>query len=427
MKRVLVLVAVLLLALGTQAFAGGQADRRAADDGTITLGITWWGPDARHQATLRALELYSERNPHITFDPEPVDWTGFWDRLPTLAAAGTIPDILQMDAAFIDEYVDQGVLANLNDVSLMGIVDPIIVENLRIDGVLYGVPLSHNAGGMAYHTGRVEEYGITPPWVGWTFEEYFNWAWEAREKLPADKWGITGGGSWEGYQYYQMAHGKGNIFQDVGRTFNFDRDLWFEYMRIYQDLRDGNVVPPPDIGHLENDPIADPMASGDVIVVGKTVGSVSALEQMMPGQVVAISSPVGPTGIGSGWAQSTIFMSVAENSRHKDEAKTFVRWFISDLDAGRILGTTRGMPINDEIYEMLEPNFTRFEGIGRELLQASLSANPVPFSPIGPGWIEWRDLYNSEYEAVAFGMQSIEGMYRNLMDLAADIQARPRR
>lgn len=425
MKSVLAIVVVLLLALGTQAFAGGQSDRGAAD-GAITLGITWWGPDARHQATLAALELYSERNPNIVFDPEPVDWTGFWDRLPTLAAAGTIPDVLQMDAAFIDEYVDQGVLANLSDVNLTGIVDPIIVDNLKIDGVLYGIPLSHNAGGMAYHTGRVAEYGITPPRVGWTFEEYFDWAREAREKLPPDKWGITDGGSWEAYQYYQMAHGQGNIFQDVGRTFNFDRDLWFQYMAIYQSFRDNNVVPPPDIGHLENDPIADPMASGDVIVVSKTVGSVSALEQMMPGQVVAISSPVGPTGIGSGWAQSTIFMSVAENSRHQPEAKTFVRWFISDVDAGRILGTTRGMPINDAVFQMLEPNFGRFELIGRELLEASLASNPVPFSPIGPGWIEWRDLYNSEYEAVAFRLQTAEGMYRNLMDLAQDILARPR-
>ncbi|TVR56548.1 MAG: extracellular solute-binding protein, partial [Spirochaetaceae bacterium] len=363
---------------------------------------------------------------HITFEPEPVDWTGFWDRLPTLAAAGTIPDILQMDAAFIDEYVDQGVLADLNDIPLGGIVDSIIVDNLRIDGVLYGVPLSHNAGGMAYHTGRVAQYGITPPWVGWTYDEYFAWALEAREKLPDNMWGITDSGSWEGFQYYQMAHGRGNIFQDVGRTFNFDRELWYRYMRIYQDLRDANAVPPPDSGHLENDPIADPMASGDVIVVGKTVGSVSALERLMPGQVVAISSPVGPTGIGSGWAQATIFMSVAENSRHKEAAKEFIRWFISDLDAGKILGTTRGMPINDAVYTMLEPGFTRFEGIGRELLQASLATNPVPFSPIGPGWIEWRDLYNSEYEAVAFGIQTIDGMYRNLMNLADDILARPR-
>ena len=134
---------------GNAAGANEGGETKAADP--ITLGLMWWGTDERHEATKNALALYTKQNAGVTFKPEFMAWDAYWQKLPTLAASKTIPDVLQMDAAYIQEYVARGQLEDLSDIDLSGIVDPNVVENLKIDGKLYGIPLSQNAQGIAYN------------------------------------------------------------------------------------------------------------------------------------------------------------------------------------------------------------------------------------------------------------------------------------
>ena len=112
---------------------------------------------------------------------------------------------------------------------------------------------------------------------------------------------------------------------DGGKKFTLDKDLFMTYYKTYEEFRKAKIVPPAEkaAAFLENDPQADPMASGVVMTRGATTGSVSALEQLMPGKVGVVNMPTGPSG--GGWAQSTIFLSVSANSKHKDEAKRFLQ------------------------------------------------------------------------------------------------------
>ena len=36
----------------------------------VTLRFSWWGGDSRHEATIKAIELYMEKNPDITIEYE---------------------------------------------------------------------------------------------------------------------------------------------------------------------------------------------------------------------------------------------------------------------------------------------------------------------------------------------------------------------
>ncbi|QYR22871.1 hypothetical protein KZ483_08050 [Paenibacillus sp. sptzw28] len=98
-----------------------------------------------------------------------------------------------------------------------------------------------------------------------------------------------------------------------------------------------------------------------------TVGSASAVEALLPGQLVVSSNPIGAAG--GGWAQSTIFFSISEKSANKEQAKQFIKWFISNKEAGKILGTTRGIPIDEAIFKDLEPTPTPGERFGKDLLE----------------------------------------------------------
>ncbi|WP_231571199.1 hypothetical protein [Gordoniibacillus kamchatkensis] len=163
------------------------------------------------------------------------------------------------------------------------------------------------------------------------------------------------------------------------------------------------------------------MASGTVMTTGKTVGSVSVLEQLLPGKVAVVNNPVGPSG--GGWAQATIFLSVSTTSKYKDEAKRFIKWFITDKEAGKVLGTTRGIPINDEIYKELEPNLQPTDKIGKALLDVALG-KALPFYPAPPGWEDFVKTYTSEMDAVRFNKETLDQAYEKIVAKGKETEAK---
>ncbi|REK53637.1 MAG: ABC transporter substrate-binding protein [Thermobacillus sp.] len=387
----------------------------------VELGFIWWGPEERHKATLAALEVYTAQHPNVTFKPEYMAWEAYWKKLPSLAASKTVPDVLQMDAAYIQDYVSRGIMADLSDIDLTGIVPDQILENVKINGKLYGVPLSYNAQGIAYNRAELEAAGIPLPWKGWTWEEFFDWARDAKTKLPPDRYPIGDSTSaWDWFQWYQASYGGGAIMSPDGREFHLDRELFFEYHTILADLRRSNVVPPADVSltFLENDPLADQMTSGKVLTRGATVGSIETLEQLMPGKVDVVNVPVGPAG--GGWAQPTIFLGVYADSDELAHAKRFVKWFITDREAGRTLGLTRGIPIYEEIYKELEPNLEPKDRLGKVLADVA-AEYAMPFYAAGAGFTEWVDAYKLTMEAVMFGQKSLEDAYAELNALGESI------
>ena len=390
----------------------------------VTLSIMWWGPDERHAATNKVLEAYTAANPNVTFKAEYAAWDGYWTKLPTLAASNSLPDVMQMDGAYIKDYVFRGVLADLSDMDLKVSVPEKVLTNIAIDGKIYGVPLSHNAQGMAYNKKVLEEAGITLPKKDWTYDDFWAFALECRAKLPADKWGIGYDGSaWDGYQLYQVAMGKGPVFSEDGKSYNIDKDTWMTYYNKYAQFRKDNVVPPAEVqlAFKENDAQADQMATGKVMTRGATVGSVNALETLMPGSVGVVNNPQGPAG--GGWAQSTIFFSANSSSKNLDEAKKFMGWFISDVEAGKILGTTRGVPISDTVYSALQPTMGVGSILGKDLLNVCLD-KALPFYSAAPNWQDFTAGYKVEIENLMFAGETVEQAYDNIIKLADQVKAK---
>lgn len=383
----------------------------------INMKIMWWGSDQRHEATNKALKLYEEQQPNVTFTPEYTAWEGYWSKLPTLAASGTLPDIVQMDASYIQTYVKRGQLADLSDLDLSDVVDEQVLENVKIDGKLYGVPLSYNGAAMVYNKKAFEQYGIPLPNKSWTWEEFFDYAREARTKLPEDVYSIDDlRNIWEWYQFYQTSKGLGPIFKD-GKTFNLDKETWFEFNEIYADFQKKGIVPPADLQLFfkENDPQSDSFATGRVILRGTSVGSASAVEALVPegGEIAVTSYPIGEAG--GGWAQSTIFFSVSSKSKNIEQAKQFLKWFISDQEAGKLLVTTRGIPINNEVLASIDPTLTSGERLGIELLEVA-KPHALPFYPAPSGAEDFTATYKSEMESVMFGRTTLEQAYETLVE-----------
>ncbi|TWD98592.1 hypothetical protein FB550_10998 [Neobacillus bataviensis] len=62
----------------------------------MTLRVDWWGAQTRHDATKKALALYTKKHPNVHFVSEFSGWAGHWDKLGTHEAAKDAPDIIQI-------------------------------------------------------------------------------------------------------------------------------------------------------------------------------------------------------------------------------------------------------------------------------------------------------------------------------------------
>lgn len=158
MKRLLATVLAGIMALsaagcgsngggsGSSANAGGTSGTSAAGE-PVTLKITWWGSQSRHDYTKKLLDLYTKSHPNVKFTASPSGWDGYFDKLSTLTASGSMPDIVQMDYLYITTYAKNNSLADLQpfiddktiDVSS---IDPDILKTGKVNGKMAGMVLS---------------------------------------------------------------------------------------------------------------------------------------------------------------------------------------------------------------------------------------------------------------------------------------------
>lgn len=96
-KRTNKLLAVLLtgamaMSMGACGNGGASTDntQKKGSDDQVTIKITWWGGDARHEATQKVLDLYTESHPNVKFEAIPAGWDGYFEKLSTQAASGSI-------------------------------------------------------------------------------------------------------------------------------------------------------------------------------------------------------------------------------------------------------------------------------------------------------------------------------------------------
>ena len=406
-----------------------EAEEAPAADSAVDLSIMWWGSDARHEATLAVLDLYTAGS-GVTFTTEYTGWDGYWSKLPVLAASNSMTDVLQMDAAYIHQYVDSGQLADLTElIDLSGLISEEEIENYKIDGKLYGVPISRNGQGIVYSKTVLDQYGIEEPVNGWSWDDMIAWARTAKEKLPEGIYPLYDvRNMYISFQEYVQTNGGEKTLD--GNEFNFNKDTYTEFMELYNGLVEEGLCPPTDVSlsNVELDPINDNFLNKKVLLRSVSVGSVASLAEMLPDdELKCVSLPQGDGG--SGWCQSTIFFSIGANSSHIEEAAAFIQYFISDVDAGKTLKTVRGLPLSDEVYDSFSSELTPYQLMSKEMYD-TITADGVKFNPywsdVPTAFTTWATEYKAQTEAVMLGETSVADAAQYLEEVgiaaAADAQ-----
>ena len=180
-KRMILLMTGLLAAVSLAGCGGSKTSATTAapettketetttaaakqDGGKLTM--SWWGNQVRNERTQAALDLYAEQNPGITIEGQFSEWSDYWNKLATSAAGQSIPDIVQMDYMYIDQYVKNDLLVDLKpyiDDKTLDVSN--ISENTMasgtVEGGVYAICAGINSPAMMYNKTLLDQNGIT--------------------------------------------------------------------------------------------------------------------------------------------------------------------------------------------------------------------------------------------------------------------------
>ncbi len=375
----------------TTAAAAAETTAAPADSGEkITLSLCWWGNQTRNDVTKKAADLYMSQNPNVEIKVEFTDWSGYWDKLSAMAAGGNLPDIIQQDYSYLNQYQKSGQLADLTPFIEDGTIDTSkipesIISSGSIDGKCYAISLGSNAPNMSYDKAIVEQAGVTIP-EQMTIDEFYDISKEIYEKTGAKTF-YDGGIN----MMQVVARGRGShLFDDInaGDTTNSK-----EHFGNVEKFAQAEFAISPDLlaeknpDVVETKPIIDGTTwndfsfSNQFISISSTAGRDLGIT-MYPTLTDASSNPM--------YLKPSQFFSIAETSQHKEEAAKFINWFTNSVECNEILMAERGIPINTEVAEAIKPKVDEVSQIVFDYVtKVGEIATPIDApDPAGKGEVE---------------------------------------
>ncbi|WP_240941921.1 ABC transporter substrate-binding protein [Paenibacillus sp. HB172176] len=368
MKKWLVIVLAIALSLSMSACSGDRDGSDALDGNTgtlqgqeqdITLRMTWWGGQPRHDYTLDVIKLYEEQHPHVKIEPEYANFDDYWNKLAPQAAANELPDIVQMDISYLSLYGSKNQLADLTPYLNNGIHTENISDNAisggRIGNKLYGFNIGVNAVNFQYDPELLKELGVDKLDDNWTWEEYYELAGKASE---AGLYFDNGFRPEVFFGYYLRTKGQ-HLYNAEGTALGYEDDqLFVDFFKPLAELVKNGDAPSPEV-KAQVKAVED-----DLVVKRQQVGIWQWTNQFLAVQQVAnrplaMGNMPGPNREQGLYLKPGMYFSVSQNSRYKEEAASFIDFWVNNIEANKLIKGERGVPVNSEIVEgirsVLEP------------------------------------------------------------------------
>ena len=98
--------------------AASADESLALSDGPVSMTISWWGGDSRHEAYQNAIKEFQAEHSNITIEPTFAAWSGWEEKMAAAFIAGNAQDVCQVNWNWLYNYsADGSKFVDLNTVS----------------------------------------------------------------------------------------------------------------------------------------------------------------------------------------------------------------------------------------------------------------------------------------------------------------------
>ena len=362
MKKILSLVLALALCMAAASamaadLAVGGYDVAGAGD--YVMGFGWWGNQVRDEVTMGAMNYFTENYPNVTFNPTTQVWNNYWSVMSTYAANNDLPDIMQHDYAYLEQYVSNGLLLDLTPYVESGALDlsgvpQSVIDAGKVGDGLYAVVAGVNAPALLYNKTLTDSLNIEVP---------MNITWDQFVEISRKIYAETGVGACYGEgngenqpTYYARGLGYQALWNAEGIIPTAEEMAGY-YQRLMDGVAEGWLF---DTDKLAGVNIVD--LAQYPLVYGATNDVRSWCAFAFSNQLSAYTKAAAADGIELGitsWASSNPvasnymkpgqFFAVTRDADNKDLAVAFLNYLINDVQGNIILRAERGIPANSEV------------------------------------------------------------------------------
>lgn len=386
----LVSVLILTLLIGCTSKDNEPASSNRQEEGkqeTITLRFSWWGGDTRHKATLEAIELYMELNPHVKIEGEYGAFDTFYQKLLTQLSGKTAPDIIQVDPSWINDLLMQGdMFVDINEltdwIDISGFDQEFMNNWGFINGKLQGIPTGLNVYTTIVNKTLMEQLDI-PVKKEWTWESILEVGTELHQQdnsfylLNQEE---TSTSEKIIMPYHAQLTGRQLVNSDF--TIGFDKESMTQTLTYLKSLYDNGVLQPLGESSLFNDKTEQnpKWINGESAMtlayssdITKHVSTASQFE--ITTTRFPILDGAEDTGI---VVRPPQFISINKDTEHLEEAAKFVNWFYNDKDSILINGVERSVPAMASAQQLLLENDRLDETVAESVQTAVNRASSTP-------------------------------------------------
>jgi len=402
---------------------------KANDEG---LRVAWWGSQERHNITIEALDIYSDKQ-DIPLTYEYSSWSDYFDTLSSEVVGNNMPDVLQMSISDIITYQQNGSLADLSPYIKDGTIDTTYadresLESINYNAHIYGYPSGITSVSVIYVKDYFDKAGIEYPFDDWTWDEYIEIAEKIYKKtgIPSDipflieaRWLFD---SWiHSYGY--------SLFSDDGKSMPWTKDqelinnMTSALYDIKKGIREGYFINPEE-GMNWVDADDNPISSGKIAMSFILSNQYSMYSSTFGNPLGLVSLPILNGASENGMYLTTnLYWCISSECKNKKEAARLINYLVNDINASVILGTDRGVSINSNIRNNLiaktidQPNISNsihYINHVHEKVSDVISVDPVQSTEI-------LGILKKNYAAFAFEEMTPEECINDFIERATKI------
>jgi len=418
MKKIMLLMAVLVLVSGTVVFANPSQD---------TGGVvrwSFWGGENRIRNYQRGTDIFTEET-GIIVAGEPAPGTNeHFEKFRTQFAGGNAADLVQLGGYFTNIAPDddpKDYLLPLDQFVRSGIIDLSTVDAGAIgagtrNGILYALPMGTNMPALLVNRSLLERVGAPIPNVSMTWAEFDTWLRAVQARLPARTYAMTDNGATQsGSMFFGYWAGDNKTSVWNGRQTLMTAAAAQRYLELWAGWRTAGVIPPAATAA----DFAETNESTSSLIAGRTACCLIYTNQLINYQnatrdtLELIELPNAAVNNGM-WSNASQMIGINKNSRNAQAAARYLNFRINDPRAWAIMGADPGTPITPSTRAAVAGDPLTIK-INAYLNIAGRHASPP--SPNIPNDTEYNSGLFLIYQNVAYGRLTPAAGGQQIMDL----------
>ena len=378
LKRLVGVMTVAAMAAASAVGCGSDEESgNAGGQGTVTLEFAqWWAPELPSGSFDKLMADFTAQNPNIKVKLLSGPYASTKQQLVSGAASRTLPDVVGLDGAWVNDFAKQGSLADLTELMAEAKYDPSqLASQIQVEGKTYMIPVVNFVYPLFVNNDLLKKAGVTK--TPSTRTEFL----DAAKKVSALGGNVKGwalpldtavpNGIQNDVMSWLWASG-GSMLQD-GKP-NLTSPPVKSAVEYVKSLNDAGVIAPGYLTMKEQDKV-EKFTTGQVGMMIDSLAHINLIKKNSPDldfTVAAIPAEDSYTGK-RGIPYASWGIGVAESSKNKAEAFKLVQFLMSQQTNAQLSTLANGFPGN----KTAEPDLSKSDPMFKTAFDIYKAGSPA--------------------------------------------------